>query len=156
MRCSFYSSWSLRYNYRPGESQIRCVRLSLCSPLYLLQLQAFSHLLSPFQIPATLLTVKTLHSCPFSLRFYNPWLIRCLLPSSATLHPPINLLHSPLRLRGHATPPARAADQVSLNICVRMSRVLLCHFSKQLRLRMDLWRSSLFLFFRVVVLQRRR
>lgn len=63
----------------------------------------------------------------------------------ATLHPPINLPHSPLQLWGHATPPASTADQVSLNICLG---VLLFDFREQLGLQMDYGAAvSLFFFF---------
>lgn len=108
-----------------------------CNPLYLLQLQAFSHLLSAFQqYTPYYFAVKALHSCLFSA-YYNPSPISCLLPPSATLYPPISPPHSPLKLSGHATPPARAADQVTLNICHIMSHGLLCNFSDWLGLQMD-------------------
>lgn len=82
--------------------------------------------------------------------YYNPSLITCLLPSPATLHPSINLSHFPLQLSRHATPPARAADQVTLNICHIMSPGLLCHFSKQLGLQVD-YRAAAYFFFWVVL-----
>lgn len=113
------------------------VWLCPCSLLYLLQLQAFSHLLSAFQQHTSYYFVeKALHSCLFSA-YYNPSPISCLLPSFATLYPPISPPHSPLKLSGHVTPSARAVDQVTLNICHIMSHGLLCNFSDWLGLQMD-------------------
>lgn len=126
-------SWSLRFNYQPRESV--CAVQSLRSIVPAAAAGIFS---PPLCFPLTYhsLAVKALHSCLFTA-YYNPSLISCLLPMSATLHPPISPPHSTLKLSDNATPPARAADQVTLNICHIMSHALLCNFSVRLGLQMD-------------------
>lgn len=66
---------------------------------------------------------------PFSA-YYNPLLISCLLPVSATLHPLITLpLFSPAAQRSHYTTRSSHIKYMPQNV--------LCHFSEQLGLQMD-------------------